>query len=283
MLENRTLTIASLLTAFFRPVLLTWLLTLCETGMVAIVPLFIGFAIDGLLKDSMDAYQHLGIVLALLMIIAVLRRIYDTRVYGAIRVEVGKTQIFRSDKVPVSTLNARLGMARELVDFLEQEIPTIMNSFVQIAVSLIVLYVFNPVLCNAALIATALVIILYAFCHRRFYRLNADHNQQSEQQVNILEQKSKHAVLEHLDKLRRIEISLSDTEACLYGLIFAVFFGFIAFNLWVAATGMETTVGTIFSIINYSWEFVEAALVIPMALQNWSRLSEITQRINKQD
>jgi hypothetical protein len=38
--------------------------------------------------------------------------------------------------------------------------------------------------------------------------------------------------------------------------------------------------GTIFSIVSYSWEFVEAAVTFPMALQGWSRLSEIIQRLN---
>ncbi|WP_020590594.1 ABC transporter six-transmembrane domain-containing protein [Kiloniella laminariae] len=283
MIEDRTLTITALLTTFLRPILVTWLLTLCETALTALIPLFIGFAIDGLLDNNTEALQQLALVLAALMGVAVARRVYDTRVYGTIRVEVGKVQVARARKVPVSTLNARLGMARELVDFLELEIPGIMNSGVQIVVSLIILYIFHPALSCAALVATALAILFYGLCHHRFYRLNADHNQQVEQQVKILEEKSDQAVLSHFTRLRKIEIKLSDTEAWVYGAIFTVFLGFIVFNLWFAATNIETTAGTIFSIINYSWEFVESALVLPMALQSWSRLSEITQRINNAD
>lgn len=59
--------------------------------------------------------------------------------------------------------------------------------------------------------------------------------------------------------------------------------GSILFNLWFAATNLTPTVGAIFSIISYSWEFVESALVLPATLQGWSRLSEIMQRINKQE
>jgi hypothetical protein len=40
------------------------------------------------------------------------------------------------------------------------------------------------------------------------------------------------------------------------------------------------SLGNIFSIVSYSWEFVEAAVTFPMALQGWSRLSEIIQRLN---
>jgi len=32
--------------------------------------------------------------------------------------------------------------------------------------------------------------------------------------------------------------------------------------------------------VSYSWEFVEAAVMLPMTLQSMTRLAEITQRIN---
>ena len=94
--------------------------------------------------------------------------------------------------------------------------------------------------------------------------------------------RKRNRVLSHLDRLRRIEIRLSDTEAFVYGAIFLVLLAFIVFNLWFAAAHLAASVGTIFSIISYSWEFVESALVLPMTLQGWSRLTEIMQRINRQ-
>ncbi|MFC3119789.1 hypothetical protein ACFOHS_21805 [Jhaorihella thermophila] len=35
-----------------------------------------------------------------------------------------------------------------------------------------------------------------------------------------------------------------------------------------------------FSIVTYSWDFVEGALILPATLQSLSRLSEVTARIN---
>ncbi len=280
MLKDKAVTIATLLGTFRRPILVTWAMTLCETALTALIPLFIGFAIDGLLSDDPTALLQLATVLAGLILVAVLRRIYDTRAYGTIRVEVGRAQVDRSAGMAVSTLNARLGMGRELVDFLEQDLPEVMDSAVQLAVSLIVLYVFHPVLSYAALGAAVLMIVLYGLSHGRFYRLNADHNHQTEQQVRLLEARLADGIFSHLNKLRRIEVRLSDTEATVYGAIFTVLLGFIVFNIWFATTNIETTVGTIFSIVTYSWAFVDSALVLPVTLQGWSRLSEITKRIN---
>ncbi len=76
---------------------------------------------------------------------------------------------------------------------------------------------------------------------------------------------------------------LSDTESFLYGAIFIVLLGLVVFNLWSATTVLSITTGTIFSIVSYSLEFVESALVLPVTLQGWSRLSESTKRTNPVD
>ncbi len=280
MLRDKHLTIAILLQTFLRPISLTWVLTLFETALMALIPLLIGFAIDGLLKDDTTALMHLAVVVASLIGISIARRIYDTRVYGMIRVELCTQLVDRSDKLSVSKLNARLSMARELVGFLEEEVPTLMNSVVQLVISFAILFYFHPTLSYAAFCAAVVMVVFYSIFHRRFFKLNADHNHQSEKQVGLLGTNSPKRIYAHFNRLRHIEIRISDTEAWVYGTIFTVLLGFILFNLWYAATHMETTVGTIFSIISYSWEFVDAALVLPATLQGWSRLSEIMQRIN---
>lgn len=281
MLKDEPLTIATLLRRFLRPISLTWLQTLAETALMALIPLLIGLAIDGLLEGDAMPLLHLAVALAALIAVGVVRRLYDTRVYGRIRVALGKALTDRAGGRPVSTVNARLGMGRELVDFLELELPEIMAAAVRLVIALVLLFAFHPVLCYAALAATLLTVALYGLFHGRFYRLNADYNHQAEQQVRVLEARSPAGILCHLTRLRRIEIRLSDTEAYLYGAIFAVLLGLILFNLWFSATAIETSVGTTFAIVSYSWELVESALVLPETLKGWSRLSEIMARINK--
>ena len=281
MLKNESLSVLTLLKKFRRPIGLTWLLTLCETALMALIPLFIGFAIDGLLSDNTKALLQLILILGGLIAISVIRRVYDTRVYGTIRVETGRALVTRAGNTSVSIVNARLGMSHELVQFLEQEVPALMHSIVQLVVSIIVLFSFHPTLSYAAFSAAVLMIALYGLCHSRFFQLNANYNHQTEKQVSILETKSAEKILSHLKLLRRTEIKISDTEAYVYGTIFIVLLSFIVFNLWFSSSHIETTVGAIFSIISYSWEFVDSALVLPVTLQGWSRLSEITKRINQ--
>jgi len=76
-------------------------------------------------------------------------------------------------------------------------------------------------------------------------------------------------------------VRLSDTEAIVYGLIFVVLLSMLGTNLWFAATQLSATPGEIFSIVTYSYEFIEAAVMLPITLQTLTRISEITQRLNR--
>lgn len=251
-----------------------------EIALLALVPLFIGFAIDGLLAKEFSDFYLLIIILISLIAMSVLRRVFDTRAYGHIRVKVLTELAKKNKSLPVSTLNARMSMGRELVDFLEESIPDLLNATVQFTVAIVVLYFFDPILALAAFISSLLMMAIYSVFHRGFYALNGTLNKQTERQVSILETNSPSKLLTHLTRLKHLEIKISDREAILYGSVFFVLLSVVAFNLWFATLSGEISAGKIFSIVSYSWEFVGAAIVLPITLQSWSRLSEITARIN---
>lgn len=279
-LEDKDLTISTLLRSFPWRVTVTWGMTLAETALMALIPLFIGFAIDGLLSGSLNELFHLGVLFAVLIAVAVSRRLYDTRVYSMIRVELGRAQTARGTDLPISALNAQIGMGRELVQFLEETLPMVMAGLTQLIIAVIVLFAFSPLLAVSAGLAALGALIVYAFFHRRFFRLNGDLNQQTEQQVGVLDRRNLRAMAVHLKRLRRAEVRISDSEAMLYGLIFVMLLALILFNIWYATTALTATTGAIFSIISYSWDFVDGAITLPATLQHWSRLSEIMDRIN---
>ncbi|MGR5147337.1 ABC transporter six-transmembrane domain-containing protein [Photobacterium alginatilyticum] len=260
--------------------LITWLLVIVENVLLALIPLFIGMSIDGLLAGNIHSLQLLAIVLASITVVSVARRLYDTRAYGQIRVDLAREINIRLSRLPVSIRNARLEMSRELVDFLEEELPPLFTACIQIIASVVILFGFSQSLAVSACISTILMLVMYSLFHQRFIRLNSALNEQKEKQVHILHSRNPRQLLTHLRRLCQREIQLSDAEAILYGVIFLVQFGFIVTNLWLAASLPSITPGSIFSIISYSWEYVESAIMLPVALQTLSRLHEITARIN---
>lgn len=269
-----------LLKHFPRQIGFTWFLVAIENALMALIPLLIGFAIDGLLNQDSSDLINLGGVLFALVIASVLRRFYDTRAYGTIRVRLGAEVDKRHHKEQVSVRSARLDMARELVDFLEQDVPELFTAIIQLIVAIIILAIFDPRLAMSAGILLCCMIALYSCFHRLFFRLNSALNSQVERQINILSGQSCGGLYNHLRALRQHEVRLSDSDAILYGFIFLMICTFIIFNLWLCASIGDVTPGKLFSIISYSWEYSEAAIALPLALQKLSRLGEISQRLN---
>ncbi len=260
---------------------LTWLLVLFENAAIALIPLFIGRAIDELLGgEGLLALSPLASVLMLLTIVSVLRRAFDTRAYGTMRVYLGTCVVDRHGDRPVSQLNARVDMAREFVDFLEGYVPALMTASVQLLVSFVVLLSFDLSLGVASASLFVVVAIVYSAFHRAIFRANRDLNEQVEQQVKVLEQHHVTRVSAHLRALRRFEVRLSDIDAALYGLIFLFMSMFILTNLVLAAQLEIATAGTVFAVVTYSWEIVESGFALPATLQQWTRLEEIRIRLN---
>ena len=275
------LSIGMLFRTFWVRISLTWGLTLIETSLFALMPLLIGWSIDGLMNNDLSSFKQLLMMLGGLLIVATGRRIYDTRAYGTMRVELAKAQAARVKGEAVSVTNARVLMGRELVDFLEVTAPESMMALVQVVVAVVILLSFHGMLAFASSGAAIAILLIYAMFARRFFKLNGALNERTEGQVTALELGSPKRVAVHFLGLRREEVRLSDTESIVYGLIFLVLLSMLAYNLWFGATQMDATSGQIFSIVSYSLEFLQSAVLLPFALQSLTRLSEITERINR--
>lgn len=271
--------IATLLKSYSVLIYPTWALVLVETVLEVSIPLFIGLAIDGVMANNHDYLWLTMSLLALLIMVGVIRRGLDTRAYGKLKVIVCEKHRHEGKATEdVSVHNARLNMVRELVDFLEHHLPEVISAVVQVIVSVIILFHFSSILAISAVIAVVCICIVYRFFHGAFYRLNARLNEVQEQQVNTL--REKHNLPRYLNVLKETEIKLSDKEAILYGLVFQILCLLLIFNLLQAAKLDNATAGSIFSIVVYTWEYIEAVIMLPITLQLLTRLREIENRLN---
>ena len=176
------LDLLAILRLFKMKVLVTWLLVLLENLFMALIPLMMGFAIDGLLAGEVSELVWLAVLLVLLLAVAVGRRAYDTRAYGHIRVELGVALEQRQGAGSLSSRNARLSMARELVDFLEETVPEFFTAIIQILCALVLLAIMDVRLALSALLVTLAMVVFYSLFHQRFYNLTRDINALNEKQ-----------------------------------------------------------------------------------------------------
>ena len=262
-------------------VLGTWLMVVVEVGLIALIPLFLGRAIDKLLDDAHHAaLLELGVLFFVLIVVAVLRRIYDTRIYGTMRVKLGVELAERSRGKPLSQTNARVTMSREIVDFLEDHTPRLITNVIGVLLSVLILFSFDLWLGVFSIAAVVAMLATYLLFHRYFYRLNTTLNGALEGQVDALKTRQTQAIATLLARVRGSEVRLSDANAALYGLVFVGMFALILANLWIASNLPAITVGAIFAILSYSWEVVESSTELPDTLQQGTRLTEIQGRIN---
>ncbi|MCO7224581.1 ABC transporter six-transmembrane domain-containing protein [Pleionea sp. CnH1-48] len=281
MSPNQPINLSAVISLAPVKVSMTWLMVIIENIMLMLLPLFLGYAIDDVLNQSTERVVSFAALLLGLVVVGVLRRFYDTRAYGDIRVRLAHKVEQNLRSAPISTKNARLTMSRELVDFLEEDLPTLMTALVQLVATVLILATFHLYFALSVLSAGILMLLLYSLFHQTFTTLNGELNDQLEQQVSILGSLSLSAIRNHFVQLKRCEIKLSDTEALVYGLIFTLLFAALLGNLMMISLLNSPTTGQVFSIFSYSLEFVESAVMLPVALQTLSRLEEISSRLNQ--
>lgn len=282
MIAAETLTVGGLLRDYPGRVFITWTLLIGEVALLALIPLFIGHTIDALLaKPQISVLLEISLLFIGLVIVAVVRRAYDTRAYGTMRVDLCKALIERSKHKDVSKLNAQVEMGRELADFLEEQMPLVITCVIQLVISVAILFSFGIEMGLASLTAVLFMLCFYGVFHKRFFKLNARLNAIAEEQVGVLASGNVTRISGFLIQRRLSEVKLSDTDSIMYGIVYLVMFTLILVNLWSASLLTGVTAGAIFAIISYSWELVGASVELPATLQQWTRLSEIQGRINR--
>ena len=130
--------------ANWRPLTLTYALYNVENLLNLAHPLVLGVAINGLIRSEYAGVallvgQHLAH-----LFVGTARQMYDTRAFTAIYTETVTRLVCRQRDagVGVSTVAARSGLARELVNFLEHELKAAFASVYGVigAVAMLVVY-----------------------------------------------------------------------------------------------------------------------------------------------
>jgi ABC-type multidrug transport system fused ATPase/permease subunit len=262
---------------------LTYGLSLSEQLLALLMPLVIGEAINGLLGHD---YWPLGLFIGLWLVLAVMtagRKMYDTRVFMGIYVAV-VTQVIKQQRAvgtPTSKLVARSMLIREVVDFLERDIPDIFAMVITFIGSLVMLFLFDWHVASAALLLLIPVLLLNGWLWKPINRLNRSINNNLERQARVINQGSLLRLGQHFNFMRFLRVNTSDIEARTWMLIelFVVAATIYVFVYTAQTPGIEA--GTIFSIVTYFWNFQGSLDRLPILMQSVSRVKDILRRIRE--
>ncbi len=270
-----------LFTSFRWEIFGTWLLVFLEAALMLMFPLVMGIAIDGVLQQAHRGLYLLGGLGVVAVVVGSLRRFYDTRVYSKIYAAAGSQIVEqeRSRKADVSVVSARTTMARELVEFFEDAFPGIIDCAIGFVGALVMIWFLQTDVFVGCLVATGIIVSLYAATSKATYSLNEGANHESEQQVQVLSHAPLHDVSAHLARLMRWNIRLSDLETANFALSWIVMIVLLVYSVASTARGDVTNHGEVVAVLMYVFGYIETVLAAPLFYQQYVRLQEISHRL----
>lgn len=281
-MENKNISIPALISRFRWKISLTLLLVLSESVLSLLFPLFIGFAINGLLEESFQGIYQLAGLGLLALIVGSGRRFYDTRAYSDIYVKISDEVVAREHAAgkSISTVSARASLLTEFVEFLENSMPMILESLIGVVGILVIIFGLNLSVFWASIALLVLVFVVYWFSAKANFRFNEGFNNQLEEQVDVLESRERGLIRKHFRAVANWNIKLSDLETWNYA---AIWLGIIALLVYspIAVIGSGVlNYGLIFSALMYVFQYVENLVTLPYFIQQIIRLQEISARLN---
>ncbi|MEO1135527.1 MAG: ABC transporter six-transmembrane domain-containing protein [Pseudomonadota bacterium] len=259
----------------------TFALLILENVIQVMQPLFLGFAIDGLIAQS---YRELWTFVALAMTglsIGVARRLYDTRAYGRIYRETASETVENENakSTPVSKVTARANFVSEFAEFFELYLPMALSSVASLIGAVVMLFFISPLLGACAFGVGGVVGLVFFISRNAISTMNTSLNNEMERQVEVLEERNPVSAGLHFSSIVRWRIRLSDLEARNFGIAFGLTIVLAALAVFILIVREQASEGTVFAALTYILQFSEAAIILPYSYQQFIRTREISARL----
>lgn len=243
---------------------------------------FFGEAVNSIIKGSYNGLIILATVHIIYLSVGTIRHMYDTRTYSAIYTSLVTKLLSRKfGKVDISRLSAHSNLAREFVDFLEQDFVYVLEAVYNLLGSLIILFFYDKIIaavCAVILVPVMMVSYIYG---KRMRDLHQHKNDELEKQVDVISTGNKIKIRNHYNNLRKWQIKISNREAFNFGLMEIMVLIVITVSLLISGNIHSSTImaGSLFGIYSYILKFASGLDTIPYTVQRLSSLNDIARRI----
>lgn len=281
MIAKNKVTLKNIFLRFKLRISITIFLSFLESVIFILFPLFIGYAINDLLKSEYTWLIYLGLLGFTSLIIGAGRRFFDTRIYATVyeKISTELVENEREKEIPVSKTNARVGLLTEFVEFFENLFPEILTNFLGIVGTLFVLFFLNKIIFLTCLAIVVIIVLVYGLTSNLNLKYNKNYNDILEDQVGRISDR-KYPIKKHFKSLMKWNKKLSDLETINFSIIWFFMIGLLLFSIKISAEN-ALEFGVIFSIVMYVFEFIENSLTLPLYYQQLIRLKEISARLGE--
>lgn len=260
----------------------TFALLTVENVLGVAEPLVLGIAINRLVEQDWTGLAWLAALELTFIIVGIVRRMYDTRVYTRIYAKVGSDLVAREQAKgsPITQVNARADLIKEVVDFFEQILPLSLTAGFTLIGSLVMIAFLDFRVFVVATVATVLTGLVFWIASKRIHTLNKALNNQYERQIEVFERMHASSRDRHFRRLAMWQVRLSDLESLNFGLTYLFLIAAMLFGIYDAVTRLDAPIGTVFALMTYLFQFVQSVVALPITYQQGIRTSEITQRVS---
>lgn len=268
--------------AYLSKIIITWTLLVLEALLTLLLPLCIGRSVDALNRQSFSGLIELGVLIVALIVIGSARRFYDTRAYSAIQRDLSNSLVARekAKNLPMSKTVARVNLLGELVEFLEQSLPTLILTGIMFVGILIVVFGIDMRVMGLCFVASILVVSIYWLSGGAYLRLNKGQNDEYERQLDMLALQDVGKVDRHFRRLMRWRVRLSDLETVNFSLVWVVLAAMLLGSIYFIVDNSAISAGQKITTIMYVFDYIEVVVGLPIFYQEALRLKDITGRLS---
>ena len=254
----------------------TFTLVLAESLLLLTYPVFGGFAINGVLEGNLGKALSYAAVILVIWTVGSVRRAVDTRAFSRIYAEMVVPVILqqRRDGEAVSTISARAALSRELVDFFEMHLPTLVTFLICMNGAGLML-VFIEFWTGLASFFVLLIPRYSRVNDRLYFRLN----NRLERDVHIIEHSGDRELEQHHQLLAEMRIAISNREAAGYAVIGIALMLLFAVSFSVMTLRGNANAGHLYAVVSYLWSFAISIDDAPRLLEEISKIRDIGKRI----
>ena len=281
--ERARPSLATLTRTHWQGLVLTYALFAGENVLTLLQPWFLGRAVQGVMQNAiLPAIVFLAVLLALALV-SVCRRYYDTRFFTKIYSQLVSDWVIsqRNKGRGVPQVVARATLARQMVQFLERDLPFLVHVSFQLIGTAVMLLLNEPWLFAGCLATVTIVALQYPQFARRTDFWSRHQHDQMEAEVTILETGDECRVPKHYHSLARCQVKLSDLEARQSA---------ICHTLLVALTGVafwfyfrnNWALGQFIALIGYLQLFSTGLLNLFPWAQQCIRLRDVIRRLREE-
>ena len=263
---------------FRRPLAFTVSLVVLESVGWLLFPLVIGRAIDSAIVGSWRGLVELAVLSVATVGVDVFRRVYDSRAYAKVYVQMSEELAARQSGIGTSAKTARLGMLGEVVEFFENSLPTLVSSVLGLVGTVAILAALSLPIFAGCMIVVVATVAVYGWTGKFTVRFNEAYNNEYERRVEVVASGNPARVARHIRRMMRWNIKLSDLEAANFGILWVLMAGLMAYSVHATATD-TVEYGGVVAVVMYVFTFMESVAMLPLFYQQWLRLQEILGRL----